>query len=75
MIWRLHVHLGDLLARRFKMDKEQDLGIGDSLMSKYQLLRMKSETVRRELLLHVYTKDKIDAKRMPHERRYPDNMI
>jgi hypothetical protein len=37
-------------------------------MSKYQLLRMTTELLRRNLLLSFYTKDKIDAKRMPHSR-------
>ena len=44
-------------------------------MSKYQLLRLKNDMLRRNLLLKVYTIDKIDAKRQPHDHQYADHNI
>lgn len=42
------------------------MGIGDSLMTKYQLLRMNMDIYKRYLYLEVYIKGTSDNKRMPH---------
>ena len=58
------------LARRFKMDKYQDLGIGDSLMTKYQLLRMNMDIFKRYLFLRIYVNGTSDDKRLHHQRNF-----